>query len=241
LDFDVIGFDADDTLWQNETLYVDAQEKLKNLLSKYGSGVTVEEQLYETEMRNLPSYGYGIKSFALSMIETAVNLSEGRINGAGVLRIIGFARDMLDAPLRLLEHVENTLQELGKTHTLIVITKGDLLDQQSKLARSGLTRYFRHVEIVSEKTPKTYAALLSKYGVAPQRFLMVGNSLKSDILPVLAVGGQAAYIPFHVTWAHETLDSPPIRQSTGQGGQSNDWYHLEHMGQLPQLVEQLQQ
>ena len=238
--FEVIGFDADDTLWQNELLYVDAQDKFKQLLSDYVAAETVEQQLFETEMRNLPSYGYGIKSFTLSMIETAVDLTGGRIAGADVLSIIGLAREMLTAPVRLLNHTEETLRELAMSHALMMITKGDLLDQESKLARSGIGDCFRHVEVVSTKTPEAYAALLAKYGVAPQQFLMVGNSLKSDILPVLALGGKAVYIPYHTTWAHETVDAPPGGQDGGPSVQSSGWYELEHLGQLPQLVERLQ-
>ena len=239
MEFDVIGFDADDTLWQNETLYVGAQEKLKELLSGYATGETVDGKLFEIEMRNLPTYGYGIKSFSLSMIETAVDLTGGRIDGVDVLKIIGFARQMLDAPVRLLDHVEDTLRALEGAHTLMLVTKGDLLDQQSKLARSSIGDYFRYVEIVSAKTPETYAELLGKYGVVPQRFLMVGNSLRSDVLPVLALGGKAVYIPYHITWAHETVDMT----SGGQDGeyleQSNGWYELAHMGQLSQLIDGL--
>jgi putative hydrolase of the HAD superfamily len=238
--FDVIGFDADDTLWQNELLYVDAQDKLKQLLSDYAAGEMVEERLFETEMRNLPSYGYGIKSFTLSMIETAIQLTDGKIDGDDVLSIISFAREMLTAQVQLLAYVEDTVRELTTSHTLMVITKGDLLDQESKLARSGIGDCFRHVEVVSTKTPEAYAALLAKYGVAPQTFLMVGNSLKSDILPVLALGGKAVYIPYHTTWAHETVDASSGGQGGGHSVQSSGWYELEHLGQLPQLIERLQ-
>jgi putative hydrolase of the HAD superfamily len=231
LTFDLIAFDADDTLWHNELLYAKAQEKLKKLLSSYADGEMVVQSLYEKEMRNLELYGYGIKSFALSMIEMAIELTRGEIRGAEIQQIIGFAREMLTSPVQLFEHAEETVCELAKSYALMVITKGDLLDQQAKLSRSGLEGYFQYVEIVSEKAQRTYAALLAKHGIEPQRFLMVGNSLKSDILPVLALGGHAVYIPYHLTWAHETVDSQPV----GHDG----YYELEHLGQLPQLIERL--
>jgi putative hydrolase of the HAD superfamily len=231
LKFDLIAFDADDTLWHNEILYTEAQDKLKELLSSYADGETVAQRLYQTEMSNLRHYGYGIKSFALSMIQTAVELTQGKIEGAEVLQIIGFAKEMLTSQTRLLEYAEETVCELAKSHDLMIITKGDLLDQQSKLSRSGLSDCFRYVEVVSQKTQRVYQTLLAKYRIEPQRFLMVGNSLKSDILPVLALGGQAVYVPYHTTWAHEVVDSQPI---------GHDGYHeLEHLGQLPSLIERL--
>ncbi len=229
--FDLIAFDADDTLWHNETLYAEAQDKLKELLASYVAGEAVDQRLYQTEMRNLKHYGYGIKSFTLSMIETAVELTQGKIQGPEVLQIIGFAKEMLTSQTRLLERAEETVCELARSYELMVITKGDLLDQQSKLSRSGIGDYFRYVEVVSQKTQGTYKALLSKYRIEPQRFLMVGNSLKSDILPVLALGGQAVYVPYHITWAHETVDSQHVEH--------DGYYELEHLGQLPRLIERL--
>ena len=229
--FDLIAFDADDTLWHNELLYAEAQDKLKELLSSYVDGEMVVQSLYEKETRNLELYGYGIKSFALSMIETAIELTQGEIRGAEIQQIIGFAREMLTSPVQLFEHAEETICELAQSYALMVITKGDLLDQQSKLSRSGLEDYFQSVEIVSEKARGTYEVLLEKRGIEPQRFLMVGNSLKSDILPVLALGGHAVYIPHHLTWAHETVDSEPVEH--------DDYYELEHLGQLPPLIGRL--
>ena len=229
--FDLIAFDADDTLWHNETLYTEAQDKLKELLASYADGETIVQRLYQTEMSNLQYYGYGIKSFTLSMIETAVELTQGKIQGAEILQIIGLAKEMLTSEVQLVEHAEETVRELAKSYELMVITKGDLLDQRSKLSRSGLDDCFRHVEVVSQKTQHVCQALLAKYRIEPQRFLMVGNSLKSDILPVLALGGHAVYIPYHTTWAHEALDSQPI----GHDG----YYKLEHLGQLTPLIEQL--
>jgi putative hydrolase of the HAD superfamily len=231
LKFELIAFDADDTLWHNEILYAAAQDKLEELLAGYADAETVAQRLYQTEMSNLQYYGYGIKSFTLSMIQTAIELTEGKIEGTEVMQIIGFAKEMLTSQTRLLDHAEETVRELAKSHELMLITKGDLLDQQAKLSRSGLGDCFRHVEVVSQKTQRVYQKLLAKYEIEPQRFLMVGNSLKSDILPVLALGGQAVYVPYHTTWAHEVVDSHPV---------GHDGYHeLEHLGQLLQLIERL--
>jgi putative hydrolase of the HAD superfamily len=229
---DVIAFDADDTLWYNERLYQGTQDRFARLLSAYGTAKEVDQALYQTEMRNLEHFGYGIKSFTLSMIETAVELSEGRIPGSEIQQIVGFARDMLQARVELLPHVEDTLARLSASHTLMVITKGDLRDQQAKLARSGIAHYFQHVEVVSEKAAGTYAALLARYGVEPQRFLMVGNSLRSDVLPVLALGGRAVHIPHAVTWAYEA--------SVEHDRRVNGYYELAHVGLLPALVERLE-
>ena len=229
--FDLIAFDADDTLWHNESLYAQIQDKLKTLLASYADSETVEQRLYETEMRNLKYYGYGIKSFTLSMIETAIGLTKGKLQGAEVQQIIDFGREMLTAEVQLLKHVEETLGKLAQSYELMVITKGDLLDQKSKLSRSRLSDYFQYVEVVSDKTRQTYETLLAKHGIKPQRFLMVGNSLKSDILPVLALGGHAVYVPYQTTWVHEIVDSPPVEH--------NGYYELEHIGQLTGLVEEL--
>ncbi|MBM4467382.1 MAG: HAD family hydrolase [Chloroflexi bacterium] len=229
--FDLIAFDGDDTLWHNEILYAEAQDKLKELLSSYADGETVAQRLYQTEMSNLQYYGYGIKSFTLSMIQTAVELTRGKIQAAEILQIIGFAKEMLTSEVQLVEHAAETIRELAKSYELMMITKGDLLDQQSKLSRSGLGDSFRYVEVVSQKTQRTYETLLAKYRIEPQRFLMVGNSLKSDILPVLALGGYAVYIPYHIIWAHETVDSQHVGHDR--------FYELEHLGQLPPLIEHL--
>lgn len=230
--FDIIAFDADDTLWHNERLYADAQAHFRQLLSQYHSLEWIDEQLYQTEMRNMQHFGYGIKAFALSMIETAVDLTEGRISGSEIKTIVDKAKAMLTAKVELLEHVAEAVAKVAQTYTLMVITKGDLLDQESKVARSGLAQYFRHVEIVSDKNCHTYAALLQRHALAPERFLMVGNSLRSDILPVLELGAYAVYVPYALTWAHENAERPP----TGQPG----YYEIEHLGLLPGLLETLE-
>lgn len=220
-----IAFDADDTLWHNETLYSVTQEKFKRLLAPFQDAVTIDRWLYETEMRNLKFFGYGIKGFTLSMIETAIEVTDGRIGAHEIRQIIDFARDMLRAPVELLPGVHETIASLHETYRLMIITKGDLFDQESKIARSGIAGYFQHIEIVSDKTPATYAALLKRSGIRPDEFLMVGNSLKSDILPVIAAGGRAVYIPYHLTWEHETV--------TDDEAMTDGYVQLSHIGELP--------
>ena len=230
--FEMIAFDADDTLWHNERLYASAQARFKHLLMQYHDGGWIEERLYQTEINNLKHFGYGIKSFALSMIETAVELTEGRISGQDIRQIIQTAKEMLGAEVELLPHVAEVIPVLAERFPLMVITKGDLLDQESKMARSGLAAYFQHVEVVSDKTEGQYARLLEKHGIPPHRFLMVGNSLRSDVLPVLALGGSAVHVPHAFTWAHEEAE-PPL----GQPG----FHALEHLGLLPGLLDALAQ
>jgi putative hydrolase of the HAD superfamily len=229
--FDLIAFDADDTLWHNERLYVEAQARFAQLLSHYHNPEWIGERLYQTETQNIQHFGYGIKAFALSMIETAVELTEGRLNGQDVKALIDLAKEMLSAKVELLEHVGETIPRLAARYRLMVITKGDLLDQETKISRSGLGQYFQQVEVVSQKTPETYRRLLKKAGLLPERFLMVGNSLKSDILPILELGGSAVYIPYETTWLHEVAN-PPAEEQPG-------YYPLDHMGQLPALLARL--
>ena len=226
-----IAFDADDTLWHNETLFALTQEKFRALLAPYGDAVWIDQQLYATETRNLAHFGYGIKGFTLSMIETAVELTDGRIGGHEIGEIVEWGRTMLSSPVELLPGAEEVVAKLGEEYPLLLITKGDLFDQESKLARSGLGGYFRHVEIVREKDANVYAAILSKYGVAPNQFLMVGNSVRSDILPVLSIGGKAAHVPYTITWQHEHAAPPE--------GDVDGYFHLESLGALPQLLAQL--
>jgi putative hydrolase of the HAD superfamily len=228
---DLIAFDADDTLWHNEMLYQGTQDKFKQLLSTQFSQETIDQALYETEMRNIPFFGYGIKSFTLSMIETAIELTGGRITALDIQKILNYAKDMLQAEIRPLEHVTETVAALSHGYSLMIITKGDLLDQQVKLARSGLANYFKYVEIVSDKTQEAYEAILRKYQISPERFIMVGNSLRSDILPVVALGGRAIYIPYHLTWVHETY----VEINTGDAG----YIELEDIRLLPDTVQKL--
>jgi putative hydrolase of the HAD superfamily len=226
-----IGFDADDTLWHNETLYAMSQARLRDLLAPYGDAAEIDARLYATELRNLAHFGYGVKGFTLSMIETAVELTGGRIAGGAIGEILEWGREMLAAPVELLPDVETVLTGLAARHPLLLITKGDLFDQESKLARSGLADYFRHVEIVQEKEATVYARILHKHAVEPRRFLMVGNSVRSDILPVLAIGGRAAHIPYEITWQHEAV---ALAQEDADG-----YFHLPNVAALPALVAQL--
>jgi len=230
--FHVIAFDADDTLWQTEELYVRVQTDFQQMLAQYHPPEWIEAQLEQAESRNIQHFGYGIKSFALSMIETAVELTEGRITGADVRTIVGWAKGMLASDVELLEYVADTIQTLAGTHTLMLITKGDLRDQERKIAGSGLAAHFQEIEIVSDKTPATYARILKRYKIAPEQFLMVGNSLKSDVLPVLAVGAQAVHVPHPLTWAHEAADPPPA----GTRG----YYELANLGELPALLQAIE-
>ncbi|GAB4212499.1 MAG: HAD family hydrolase [Roseiflexaceae bacterium] len=230
--FDVIAFDADDTLWQNERLYQQTQAGLRQLLAQYHPPEWIDQRLYQTEMRNLQHFGYGIKGFTLSMIETAIELTEGRISGSEIQTLIDAGRTMLTANIELLEQVAETLEQLAQRYPLMLITKGDLFDQEQKIARSGVARHFRQVEIVSNKRPEDYALLMKRHGIAPERLLMVGNSLRSDILPVLAIGGSAVYIPHELTWSHEAAEPP-----TGQPG----FYELARFGMLPDFLAELEQ
>jgi putative hydrolase of the HAD superfamily len=228
---DLIAFDADDTLWHTEHLYSDAQERFGQLLAPYGVTDAIEQKLFATESANLRFFGFGIKSFALSMIETAIALTGGKISGHDIQRVIDLAKSMLSADVQLLEHAEETVTRLAQDFPLMIITKGDLLDQESKIERSGLGKHFKHVEIVSDKTPASYATLLARHNLRPARFLMVGNSLRSDVLPVLAIGGQAVHIPYRLTWAHERVSPEELNGAK--------YAELENLGQLPELVASL--
>ncbi len=226
-----IAFDADDTLWHNENLYSLTQERFKRLLAPFQDVATIDQRLYTTEMRNLAFFGYGIKGFTLSMIETAIEITDGRIGAHEIRQIIDYARDMLRAPVELLPGVRETIALLSDSYRLMIVTKGDLFDQESKIARSGIADYFQHIEIVSEKTPAAYAAVMKRHGIEPRRFLMVGNSLRSDILPVVEVGGNAVYIPYHLTWIHERV--------TDEGAIAGRYVTLSHIGELPTWLARL--
>jgi putative hydrolase of the HAD superfamily len=227
--FDAIGFDADDTLWHSEILYAEAQAQLRQLLGGYAAPDRIDAVLHDTEMRNLPRYGYGIKGFALSMIEAALEVSGDQITGHEVRQVLNAAQRMLSADLQLLDHAAEVVAQLAQTYPLLLITKGDLFDQERKIDRSGLRSYFSQIEIVRDKTPEVYAALLDKHHLAPGRFLMVGNSLRSDILPVVELGGRAVHIPYHITWAHEHVETP----------NTDGYVTLDHLGQLPEVIARL--
>lgn len=228
-----IAFDADDTLWHNEKFYIETQEKFIQLLARYHSADWIQERLYQTEMRNLQHFGYGVKAFTLSMIETAIELTEGRIIGSEIMLLIEQARLIINKQIELLDYTSTVIPKLAQDYPLLLITKGDLLDQERKLARSGLQSYFKDIEVVSQKSTPTYKKVLQRYNLEPGRFMMVGNSLRSDILPVLELGAYAVYIPFPLTWLHEIADTPPQDQA--------GFYQLDHMGLLPDLVHRLEE
>lgn len=200
-----VAFDADDTLWANEDHFVSAQAAYQAILAPYRADWDAQE-LYETEQRNLAYFGYGIKGFLLSMIETAIQVTDGAITSREIHQIIEIGRAMVHAPLDILPHVNTVIPALAPHVRLMIITKGDLFDQEAKIARSGLADYFRHIEVVSDKTPVAYERILRRYDIDPRTFVMVGNSLRSDILPVVAIGGHAIHVPYHLTWQHEHVD-----------------------------------
>lgn len=202
----VIAFDADDTLWVNEPYFQETEKKFCALLEDYLPQHTTARELLQTEIRNLPLYGYGIKGFMLSMIETALTVTEKTVAVDIVEKIIDLGRELLARPIELLEGIEQVLVQLKDRYRLVVATKGDLLDQERKLRNSGIEHYFHHIEIMSDKKERDYLKLIRHLDVAPEEFLMVGNSLKSDVLPVLAIGGHGYHVPYHTTWAHEVVE-----------------------------------
>jgi putative hydrolase of the HAD superfamily len=202
----VIAFDADDTLWINEPFFTEGEEQFHQLMERYMTRDAAHKVLYAIEIDNLSQYGYGIKGFMLSMIDAAIKISKGKLTSQEVDKIMQIGRDMLNKPVDLIDGVEEVLQSLSGKYRLVAATKGDLLDQERKFGKSGLSQYFEHIEILSEKTPEKYLKLIYQLRVAPEEFLMIGNSLKSDVLPVLEVGGYGIHIPFHTTWEHERVD-----------------------------------
>ncbi len=204
--FDVIAFDADDTLWANEPIFEDIEKKFCGLMEDFLSHQSIASELFRIQINNLNDYGYGIKGYILSMIETAIEISGKSIPIEVIEQILAYGKAMLQHPVELIDGVEETLKKLSKQYKLIVATKGDLKDQHRKLHQSGLGVYFHHIEVMMEKEDLDYQKLLNRIGVEPEKFLMIGNSLKSDVLPVLNIGGTAIHIPFHTTWAHERIN-----------------------------------
>ncbi|GAB6007678.1 HAD family hydrolase [Dysgonomonas reticulitermitis] len=202
-DIQIIAFDADDTLWDNEPLFKEVEKEFCNLLSEYGNKEDISTALFDVEMQNMECYGYGAKAFTLSLVETAIKISSGNVSGKTISQIVSLGKYLLNMPIKLLDGVEDTLEKLNNEYKLVVATKGDLLDQQRKLDRSGIVCYFDHVEIMSDKTEKEYKSLAASLNTSPANIMMIGNSLKSDIYPALAVGMYATYIPYHTMWKHE--------------------------------------
>ena len=228
--FEIIAFDADDTLWYNEHLYLMKRDNFIELIQSHTHVKTIGEILDKTEIANLHYYGYGIKSFILSMIETAVTLTDGQISGDAIQAILSYGKEMRDHPVKLYDGVLDVLDQLGQTYPLMLITKGDLFEQESKIARSGIADRFKYIEVVSEKEPQNYAKLLAQYNLNPHNFMMIGNSPKSDILPILALGGTAVHIPAESTWAHEQVQTSPEEQ---------DYFQIENIRQLPELIAKI--
>ena len=228
---ELLALDADDTLWHNEPLYTSTREQFNALLSRYEPDGVADDRLYEIEMRNLEHFGYGVKGFVLSMIETAIELTGGRLENADVRTIIDWGRHMLASPVELLEGVKEAVEDLAERYPMILLTKGDLLHQETKLARSGLGPLFKGIEIVSEKNAHVYRSVMKQYAVPGERFVMVGNSLRSDILPVLEAGGHAVYVPYEVSWIHERVSDEALADA--------QFHRIAHMRELPALLEQL--
>lgn len=222
-----VGLDADDTLWHNETIFRLTHDRFVGLLAEHGDRATIEARLAETEKRNLRLYGYGVKGFTLSMIETAMELTNGEAPGSVTREILAAGREMLAHPVETLPGVDESLAALSERYRLVLITKGDLMDQERKLAASGLGDLFAAVEIVSEKDRGTYDRVFDRHGTGPAQAVMAGNSMKSDVLPALEAGAWAVHIPYHITWAHELADAPEGHPRYGA---------LESISDLPQWI-----
>jgi len=225
-----IGFDADDTLWQNETFFRLTQDRFAALLAPYCAPEDLHGRLLAAERRNLGHYGYGVKGFTLSMIETAIEVSSGTVPAPVIAEIMAAGRELLSHPIDLLPHAFEAVQEMARRFQVLLITKGDLMDQERKLAQSGLGDLFHGVEIVSEKTATTYAQIAQRHGAQPQGMVMVGNSMKSDVLPMIAAGGWGVHVPHDFTWALELADAP---QDTARFAQ------IKTLAELPYLVDRL--
>lgn len=231
---DLIAFDADDTLWHNERSYRDGRVRFGRLLAAAGVQLddeALEARINQTELANIEYFGYGVASFAMSLIETAIDLTDGRISSVALLEIVDLAKQMLTEEVELFAHARETVVSLAGSYPLMLITKGDLLHQTSKLERSGLREHFRFVEVVSHKTPEVYARIIARHGVQASRFLMVGNSLRSDILPVVELGGWAVHVPAALSWSHEHVDvTEEIKRR---------YFEAEGIDQVVQIVEKL--
>ena len=225
-----IGFDADDTLWQNEAYFRLTQDRFADLLRDHSAPDHLQERLLAAERRNIGAYGFGVKGFTLSMIETAIEVTEGRVPASVISELLGAGRAMLDHPVELLPHAREAVASLALSHRIVLITKGDLLHQERKLAQSGLGDLFHAVEIVSDKTAQIYASIFARHGTGPEQALMVGNSLKSDVVPALQAGGFGVYVPHGLTWALEAADEP---------AEHPRYASLPDLGQLPAHVQAL--
>jgi putative hydrolase of the HAD superfamily len=227
----VIALDADDTLWHNEPLFTRAQERFRAILARYPGVVPTDADLYARESRNIRYFGYGSKGFALSLIETAIEVTDGEIVGRDVQAIVDIAKEILDSPLELLDGAAEVVAMLARSYRLLLVTKGDALEQESKGARSGLAECFTAVEIVGEKDEATYQRVFARHNLDVARVLMVGNSLRSDVLPVIRLGGLAAHVPYPTTWLHEVV--PPEEAA------EHRYFELDSLRDLPSLVARI--
>jgi putative hydrolase of the HAD superfamily len=229
---EVIALDGDDTLWHSEHLFVDTQDRFRDLVRPYVEvdDRTLDERLLEVERRNLPLFGYGVKAFTLSLVETAIEVTDGRIPGRDLQAVLELGKVLIDHPVELLDGVREAVDELTDRHRVMVITKGDLLHQETKVARSGLAELLWRVEIVSEKDEETYRRVLERHRIEPATFVMVGNSVRSDVLPVLALGGRAVHVPYSVTWALEQAEPDP---------ELHDFPVLGSLAELPACIAKM--
>jgi len=227
----LIGFDGDDTLWHSERYFATIQERIRALLAPWADGATFDEALLVTERANLGRFGYGVKGFVLSTIETAIELTGGRVPAPEIGRIIEWGKELLDHPIELLADVPDVLPALAASHRLVLVTKGDLFHQETKVAGSGLGELFEAVHIVSEKTPDTYRRVLDEAGVDPASFVMVGNSLRSDVLPAVEIGARGVHVPYHITWGLEHAELPEALVDRV--------VHLDRLAHLPAALDRL--
>jgi len=229
--FDLIAFDADDTLWHNERFYRMGRERFRQMLAVYGVDSASDARLDAIEVRNLPYYGYGVMSFILSLIESGIELTGGRFSPSDVHGLLELGKEMLSADVEVYAHVVEALAALQPRYPLMLITKGEPTNQWSKINRSGIANYFQHIEVVHDKSPAVYTAVLDKHRLQPERFLMVGNSMRSDILPVLGLGSWAVYVPNELTWAHEHVEPSSVNHRR--------MFTIQHLGELPDLLQQI--
>ncbi len=223
----VIGFDADDTLWVNEPYYREAEGQFVQLISSYDVEEDISASLFKTEIANLELYGYGIKAFMLSLVECAIILTRDEVTSATIKKIIAIGKGMLQRPIELLDEVKSVLEQLAPKYRLIVATKGDLLDQERKMKKSSVSSYFHHIEVMSDKKEQHYIQLLHHLDIKPCEFLMIGNSIKSDIIPPLNLGAWAIHVPYHTTWAHEEVEMDPV---------SNQFFRVDHLSEILELI-----
>ena len=226
-----IGLDADDTLWESEVHFVDVEDRFRELIARYDPGDDVQTHLFAVERHNLQFFGYGVKSFTLSMIETAIQLTDGKVDADDIHRIVTWGKEMMSHPVDLLDGVRDAVTDLSRAYHLVIMTKGDLLHQEAKVAQSGLADLVHGVEVMTEKDAASYQRILDRRSIEPATFLMVGNSVRSDVLPIIEIGGHAAHIPHGETWAHEVDDDATPER--------NGYHLLENLGDVANLAETL--